>query len=75
MLGSKCRFCGTAIDGQSAMCMACYRARVRPCVHCMAPNRHGVWTPIYRQHVRLRDSCGHCNGEGFIFADEPCPDA
>lgn len=73
MSGSICRFCGTAVYGVSSMCLGCYRARLKMCGYCMQHNRHGQPIPIWRQGQRLRDSCSHCNGGGWVFVDETSP--
>lgn len=70
MPGSICRFCGCRVDGQSAMCVGCFRARLRPCVECMRRNVNGEWRPKWKDRKCLRDTCKVCDGEGWIFSED-----
>ncbi len=63
-----CVECGDRIQGDSLLCVTCYRKFHKPCPQCMQQDAKGNWRPRTKGRQREPVDCGYCKNERWIIA-------
>ena len=62
----QCQRCGTPLQGQSVLCIKCYRECTVPCGACTFRDARGRVTVRRNKHKQFVD-CNCCNNERFVL--------
>lgn len=62
-----CDECGTEIQGNSELCVSCFRKYHKPCPQCMVHANNGSWRCRRKPRRGGPIDCSYCNNERWLI--------